>query len=198
MIALFVASAAIGALSSIAAVSSTSGGSAGKDTLAELFCSFSTTNCPASAQVPSVSSQVLAELRATPGVRAVTVVHQSPSRTAHSEVRSGTRSGSLRATSWRRPPPSASALRARRWQVSAISSRISSVTTRTRHRRSGPPQTCQRRAPRVFPLMRSSSQRPGRRVPLNEYGPRSNGSFPSREHRSKSRRPIRRTRDSSQ
>jgi hypothetical protein len=78
VIALFVASAAIGALSSIAADSSSSGGSAGKDTLAEPFCSFSTTNCPASAKVPSVPGQVLAELRTTPGVRSVTVVHQSP------------------------------------------------------------------------------------------------------------------------
>ena len=79
VIALFVATAAIGALSSIAAATSIGGGSAGKDTLAELFCSFSTTNCPASTQVPSVSTSVLAELRATPGVRGVTLVHQSPS-----------------------------------------------------------------------------------------------------------------------
>ena len=67
VIALFVASALIGALSSIAAVSSSGGGSAGKDTLAEPFCSFSTSNCPASAQVPSVPAPVLAELHATPG-----------------------------------------------------------------------------------------------------------------------------------
>ena len=77
VIALFVGSAAIGALSSIAAASSSGGGSAGKDTLAEPFCSFSTSNCPASAKVPSVPGQVLAELRTTPGVRSVTVVHQS-------------------------------------------------------------------------------------------------------------------------
>ena len=51
VIALFVASALIGALSSIAAASSSGGGSAGRDTLAEPFCSFSTSNCPASAQV---------------------------------------------------------------------------------------------------------------------------------------------------
>ena len=80
VIALFVASAAIGALSSIAAASSSGGGSAGKDTLADPFCSFSTSNCPASAQVPSVPGHVLAELRTTPGVRSVTVVHQSPSQ----------------------------------------------------------------------------------------------------------------------
>ncbi|HEY5429186.1 MAG TPA: FtsX-like permease family protein, partial [Solirubrobacteraceae bacterium] len=80
VIALFVASAAIGALSSIAAASSSGGGSAGKDTLAEPFCSFSTSNCPASAQVPSVPRQVLAELRTTPAVRSVTLVHQIPSQ----------------------------------------------------------------------------------------------------------------------
>ena len=80
VIALFVASAAIGALSSVAAASSSGGGSAGKDTLAEPFCSFSTSNCHASAEVPSVPGQVLAELRTTPGVRSVTVVHESPSQ----------------------------------------------------------------------------------------------------------------------
>ena len=80
VIALFVASALIGALSSIAFVSSSGGGSAGKDTLAEPFCSFSTSNCPASTQVPSVPGQVLAELHSTPGVRGVAVVHQSPSQ----------------------------------------------------------------------------------------------------------------------
>jgi len=80
VIALFVTSAVIGALSSIAATTSSGGGSAGKDTLADLFCSFSTSNCPVSARVPSVPGHVLAELRTTPGVRAVTVVHQSPSQ----------------------------------------------------------------------------------------------------------------------
>ncbi len=82
VIALFVTSALIGALSSIAAdASSSGGGSAGNNTLADPFCSFSTSNCPASAQVLSVSGQVLSELRTTPGVRAVTVVHQSPFQT---------------------------------------------------------------------------------------------------------------------
>ena len=82
VIALFVASAAIGALSSIAAASSSGTGSAGagKDTLADPFCSFSTSNCPASAHVPSVPGHVLTELRTTPGVRSVTLVHQSPSQ----------------------------------------------------------------------------------------------------------------------
>jgi hypothetical protein len=80
VLALFVTSAAIGALSSIAAAGASSvGGSAGKPTLADLFCSFTTTNCRASAQVPSVPGHVLTDLRTTPGVRAVTVIHQSPS-----------------------------------------------------------------------------------------------------------------------
>ena len=81
VIALFVASAAIGALSSFAAATTSSGGgSAGRGTLAELFCSFSTTNCPASTRVPSVPIKVLDELSSTPGVRAVTVVHQNPTQ----------------------------------------------------------------------------------------------------------------------
>jgi hypothetical protein len=80
VIALFVATAVVGALSSIATASSSGGGSAGNDTLADPFCSFSTTNCPASAQVPSIPGHVLTELRTTPGVRSVTLVHQSPSQ----------------------------------------------------------------------------------------------------------------------
>jgi hypothetical protein len=77
VIALFIASAVVGALSSIAAAGSTGGASAGNDLLAEPFCSFSTSNCPTSAQVPSVPAHVLAELRSIPGVRSVTIVHQS-------------------------------------------------------------------------------------------------------------------------
>ncbi len=64
VIALFITSAAIGALSSIAAASSAGRGSVGSDTLAVPFCGFAT-NCPASAQVPSVTSHTLAALRAT-------------------------------------------------------------------------------------------------------------------------------------
>jgi hypothetical protein len=80
VIALFVTSAAIGALSSIAAAGASSeGGSAGKDTLADTFFCYSTSNCPASAHVPSVPGPVLTELPAMRGVRGVTVIHQSPS-----------------------------------------------------------------------------------------------------------------------
>ncbi len=78
VIALFVASAAIGALSSVAAASGNSGGSAGRATLADTFCSFRQSNCSASTRIAAVSSQQLDELRATPGVKAVTVVHESP------------------------------------------------------------------------------------------------------------------------
>ncbi len=79
VVALFVTSAAIGALSSIAAFSSAGGASVGKGTLADPFCGFSATNCPASAVVSSIPSRVLGDLRATPGVRGLTIVHQSPS-----------------------------------------------------------------------------------------------------------------------
>jgi hypothetical protein len=79
VLALFVTSAAIGALSSIAAVSRSGGGSAGRATLADLFCSFSTSNCPPSTRVPSVPGPVLTDLLATPGVRNVTEIHQTPS-----------------------------------------------------------------------------------------------------------------------
>lgn len=77
VIALFISSVLVGALSSIAAASSTGGGSAGRDTIADPFCTFSRSNCPASALIPSVSNREFGELRATPGVRSVTIVHQS-------------------------------------------------------------------------------------------------------------------------
>jgi hypothetical protein len=79
VLALFVTSAAIGALSSILAASSSQTGSAGKATVAQLFCSFSNSSCPASAEVPPLPDQVLAGLNATPGVRSVTVVHEGSS-----------------------------------------------------------------------------------------------------------------------
>jgi hypothetical protein len=79
VLALFVTSAAIGALSSIAAAIGSGGGSAGRDTLADTFCRFSNTSCPAASAVPAVPGQVRTGLLATPGVRAVTVVHESPS-----------------------------------------------------------------------------------------------------------------------
>lgn len=77
VIALFISSALVGALSSITAASSIGGGSAGRDTIADPFCTFSSSNCAEPALVPSVSTRVLDELRATRGVRSVTIVHQS-------------------------------------------------------------------------------------------------------------------------
>lgn len=77
VIALFVTSAVIGALSSVSAATSTGGQGAGYSTLADTFCSFSTSNCASSAEVASVSRSMVKELNATPGVRAVTLVHQS-------------------------------------------------------------------------------------------------------------------------
>jgi hypothetical protein len=79
VVALFVTSAAIGALSSIGAFGATAAGNgASAATLADTFCSFSSTSCPASSNVASVPNSTLARLRTTPGVRAVTVVHQVP------------------------------------------------------------------------------------------------------------------------
>lgn len=83
VIALFVTSAAIGALSSIGAFGATAAGNnASASTLADTFCSFSSTSCPASTNVASVPGTTLARLRTTPGVRAVTVVHDVPASTA--------------------------------------------------------------------------------------------------------------------
>ena len=149
VIALFVASALIGALSSIAAVTNSSGGgSAGRGhprrAVLQLLDVELSRFCPGSFR----PGQVLAELRSTPGVRGVTVVHQSPSQAQLHELRSG----SSRATSWRRRRPSASARRERRWRVSATSFRTSLGTTPTRRRRSGRRRTCRRRRPRRLPV----------------------------------------------
>ncbi|HTU37134.1 MAG TPA: FtsX-like permease family protein [Acidimicrobiales bacterium] len=78
VIALFVASAAIGALSSVTAVTGGSGANAELGTLADPFCTYSISDCPASSVVASVPSAVLDQLRATPGVRGVAVVHEAP------------------------------------------------------------------------------------------------------------------------
>jgi len=80
VIALFVTSALFGALSSIGAASGLGGGSAGKETVADVFCSFGSDNCAPATRVPSVPAHVLEELRTTPGVRGVAVVHESPSQ----------------------------------------------------------------------------------------------------------------------
>jgi hypothetical protein len=78
VLALFVTSAAIGALGSIVATRSQGGSVGSTDTLADQFCGV-TTSCDASTEVPSVRGQVLTGLRSMPGVRSVTVVHVGPS-----------------------------------------------------------------------------------------------------------------------
>jgi hypothetical protein len=78
VLALFVASAAIGALSSIVAVSSQGGSAVSTATLDDQFCSL-TNSCEASTEVPSVPGQVLTEFRTTRGVRGVALIHVSPS-----------------------------------------------------------------------------------------------------------------------
>jgi hypothetical protein len=80
VIALFVASAAIGALSSVTHVTGGSSANASLSTLADPFCTYSTTDCPAASVVASVPPSVLHELRATPGVHGVAVVHEAPNQ----------------------------------------------------------------------------------------------------------------------
>jgi hypothetical protein len=81
VIALFVASAAIGALSSVTQVTGGGSANASLSTLADPFCTYSTTDCPTASVVASVPPSVLNELRATPGVQGVAVVHETPTQT---------------------------------------------------------------------------------------------------------------------
>ena len=77
VLALFVTSAAIGALGSIVATRTQSGSARSTDTLVDQFCG-DTTGCAAGTDVASVSPAVLTGFRSTPGVKDVTVVHVSP------------------------------------------------------------------------------------------------------------------------
>ena len=81
VIALFVAGAAIGALSSVERVTGEGSANASLSTLADPFCAYSTIDCPTSSEVTSVPPSVLDKLRATPGVQGVAVVHEPPSQT---------------------------------------------------------------------------------------------------------------------
>jgi hypothetical protein len=81
VIALFVASAAIGALSSVAQVTGGGNANSSLSTLADPFCTYSTADCPAASVVASVPPSVLNDLRATPGVQGVAVVHEAPTQT---------------------------------------------------------------------------------------------------------------------
>ncbi|MGP0032939.1 MAG: FtsX-like permease family protein, partial [Acidimicrobiales bacterium] len=80
VIALFVASAAIGALSSVTQVTGGGSTNASLRTLADPFCTYSTTACPTASVVTSVPPSFLHELRATPGVQGVAVVHEAPNQ----------------------------------------------------------------------------------------------------------------------
>jgi hypothetical protein len=77
VLALFVTSAAIGALGSIVATRTQGGSARSTDTLVDQFCG-DTTGCGAGTDVASVSPAVLTGFRSTPGVKDVTVVHVSP------------------------------------------------------------------------------------------------------------------------
>ncbi len=81
VIALFVASAAIGALSSVTQVTGGGSANASLSTLADPFCTYSTTDCPTASVVASVPPSVLNELGATPGVQGVALVHEAPNQT---------------------------------------------------------------------------------------------------------------------
>ncbi len=81
VIALFVASAAIGALSSVTHVTGGGSANASLSTLADPFCTYSTTDCPTASVVASVPPSVLNEVRATPGVQGVALVHEAPNQT---------------------------------------------------------------------------------------------------------------------
>ena len=192
VIALFITSAVVGALSSIDALSGSGGGGAGQDTLADLFCSYSTSNCPAPTRVPSVPAPALAELRATPGVRAVTVIHQTPSQGPAADLLRRRHVRQLART----PAIGRCARGHVRWRTSATSSRTSSGTTRTPPRWSGRPRTCRRRGPRAFRLTPSSSRPTGRPGRSSGHGPLSSEPFPPRGRRSRSTRSTRRRRAS--
>ena len=81
VIALFVASAAIGALSSVTKVTGGGNANASLGTLVDPFCTYSTTDCPTASVVASVLPSVLNELRTTPDVHGVAVVHEAPNQT---------------------------------------------------------------------------------------------------------------------
>ena len=77
VLALFVTSAAIGALGSIVATRTQGGTARSTDTLVDQFCG-DTTGCGAGTDVAPVPPAVLTGFRSTPGVKGVTVVHVSP------------------------------------------------------------------------------------------------------------------------
>jgi hypothetical protein len=78
VLALFVTSVAIGAITTINAYSgSPSGGTAARDTLVDRFTDFNASG-PTSMSIPSIPDALLTELRTIRGVHAVTVIHADP------------------------------------------------------------------------------------------------------------------------
>jgi hypothetical protein len=80
VLALFVTSAAIGALGSIVASTSQVGGSRSANTLAAQFCGL-TSSCNSSNSVRTISAGSLAELEGVSGVHSVALIHVDPSST---------------------------------------------------------------------------------------------------------------------
>ena len=78
VLALFVTSAAIGALGSIIASTSQVGGTKSATTLAAQFCGL-TTSCTSSNSVRTISAGTLRELEGVPGVHNVVLIHVDPS-----------------------------------------------------------------------------------------------------------------------
>jgi hypothetical protein len=76
VLALFVTSVAIGAITTINAYSGSgpSGGTATRDTLVDRFTDFNASG-PPSTSIPSVPDALMTELRAIPGVHAVSLIH---------------------------------------------------------------------------------------------------------------------------
>ena len=192
VIALFVASALIGALSSIATVSNSGGGTRREGHPRRTVLQLLDVEL-SRFRAKYLRSQARCLPSSTPRRACVGWRWSTKSRLLNRRTGAG-RLGLSRAPSWRRRRRSARALEERRWRVSATSFRTSLGTTRTPRRRPGRPRICRQRRRRVFPSTRLSSPPTGPRDRSNGCGPRSNGRFPSRDSRSESSRSIRRTR----
>ena len=102
VIALFVASAAIGALSSVTQVTGGGSANASLSTLADPFCTYSTTDCPTASVVASVPPSVLTSSGRRRGCKGWRWSMRLPTRRKR-----GDRSGSSRVTNSPRLRPSA-------------------------------------------------------------------------------------------
>ena len=153
------------------------GGGAGNATLADPFCSFTTTNCPPAAQVRAVPPGGSRPPRDARGPRR----RRDPPEPVPS-------SDSRRILRCRRVLPTGENARDRRVRAgrdggewSATSSSMSSATTRTRRRRSGGPLICRRRTPPGCPSTPSSSRRTERPARSSGHRPPSSEPSPTRD-----------------